>query len=143
MREKARNKSENEMVDSNLFTSARSLLAIIRLSTALARLRLATSVDREDVKEAIRLIEKSKDTIFTAMEHAGQAQVGAESDKIRRLIEQLANNSESGRSIPMSLLIEKAVSRGFTEEQVEEALTESEEFNFIYLNRDRTVITMV
>lgn len=143
MREKARNKSERENIDCSTFTSPRSLLAIIRISTALARLRLASSVAKEDVQEAIRLIEMSKDTIFTAVEIAGNAQVGAESDKIRRLIEQLANNAESGRSIPMSLLIEKSVARGFSEEQVNEALAESEEFNFILLNRDRTVITLV
>ena len=143
MREKARNKSADDSTDCSTFTSARSLLAIIRLSTSLARLRLATSVAKEDVAEAIRLIEMSKDTIFTAMEHDGHGHVGAESDKIRRLIDQLAKDSESGRSIPMSLLVEKAVSRGFTEEQIDEALNESEEFNIIYMNRDRTVINLV
>lgn len=143
MREKARNKSENEMVDCSTFTSARSLLAIVRISTALARLRLATSVAKDDVQEAIRLIEMSKDTIFAAVDSGAEPRIGADSDKIRQLIQDLAKKSESGKSIPMSLLIEKAVSRGFNEEQIDEALAESEEFNFILLNRDRTVITLV
>merc|ERR1712079_207421 len=43
------------------FTSARTLLAILRLSTALARLRLVDKVEKEDVGEAMRLMEMSKD----------------------------------------------------------------------------------
>lgn len=42
------------------FTSARNLLAILRLSTALAKLRLSDLVEREDVVEAMRLLEMSK-----------------------------------------------------------------------------------
>lgn len=45
------------------FTSARNLLAILRLSTALARLRLSDVVEKEDVSEAIRLVEMSKQSL--------------------------------------------------------------------------------
>jgi len=45
------------------FTSARVLLAILRLSTALARLRLSNIVERDDVNEAIRLMEMSKESL--------------------------------------------------------------------------------
>lgn len=42
------------------FTSARNLLAILRLSTALTKLRLQDVVDKSDVVEALRLLEMSK-----------------------------------------------------------------------------------
>lgn len=45
------------------FTSARNLLGILRLSTALARLRLGDVVEKEDVSEALRLLEMSKDSL--------------------------------------------------------------------------------
>nr|CAG4641206.1 EOG090X0DP2 [Eulimnadia texana] len=45
------------------FTSARNLLAILRLSTALARLRLSDVVIKDDVIEAMRLLEMSKDSL--------------------------------------------------------------------------------
>ena len=45
------------------FTSARTLLGILRMSTALARLRLAAVVEKEDVDEAIRLVEMSKSSL--------------------------------------------------------------------------------
>lgn len=45
------------------FTSARNLLGILRLSTALARLRLSDVVEKDDVSEALRLLEMSKDSL--------------------------------------------------------------------------------
>lgn len=77
MRKEARNNKDMT------FTSARNLLGILRLSTALviyllncflvlhvhykillqARLRLAEEVEKEDVREAMRLMEMSKDSL--------------------------------------------------------------------------------
>jgi len=51
------------------FTSARNLLGILRLSTALARLRLSDSVEKDDVAEALRLLEMSKDSLNQIHEH--------------------------------------------------------------------------
>ena len=45
------------------FTSARNLLGILRLATALARLRLSDLVDKNDVSEALHLLEMSKDSL--------------------------------------------------------------------------------
>lgn len=53
------------------FTSARNLLGILRLSTALARLRLSDIVEKDDVKEAIRLLEMSKDSLNQNLENRG------------------------------------------------------------------------
>lgn len=50
------------------FTSARNLLGILRLSTALARLRLSDVVDKDDVSEALRLLEMSKDSLNQTQE---------------------------------------------------------------------------
>lgn len=51
------------------FTSARNLLGILRLSTALARLRLSDAVEKNDVAEALRLLEMSKDSLNQIHEH--------------------------------------------------------------------------
>lgn len=53
------------------FTSARNLLGILRLSTALARLRLSNVVEKDDVNEAIRLMEMSKDSLNQTFENKG------------------------------------------------------------------------
>lgn len=54
LRREARNNKDTT------YTSARNLLGIVRLSTALARLRLSDMVVRDDVVEALRLLEMSK-----------------------------------------------------------------------------------
>lgn len=54
------------------FTSARNLLAILRLSTALAKLRLSDLVEREDVIEAMRLLEMSKISLMQVDEVSGR-----------------------------------------------------------------------
>lgn len=54
------------------FTSARNLLAILRLSTALAKLRLADTVEREDVVEAMRLLEMSKVSLIQVDDRSGR-----------------------------------------------------------------------
>lgn len=54
LRREARNNKDTT------YTSARNLLGIVRLSTALARLRLSDVVDKDDVVEALRLLEMSK-----------------------------------------------------------------------------------
>ncbi|RZF48775.1 hypothetical protein LSTR_LSTR008124 [Laodelphax striatellus] len=66
MRKEARNNRDMT------FTSARNLLAILRLSTALARLRLANEVEKDDVGEAMRLLEMSK----VSLGHAEAKDVG-------------------------------------------------------------------
>lgn len=62
MRKEARNNRDMT------YTSARTLLAILRLSTALARLRLHREVDRSDIDEAMRLMEASRASIQNSME---------------------------------------------------------------------------
>lgn len=65
MRKEARNSRDMT------FTSARNLLGILRLSTALARLRLSNVVEKDDVSEAIRLMEMSKDSLNQTFENRG------------------------------------------------------------------------
>ena len=47
------------------YTTARTLLGVLRLSQALARLRLSDEVCRGDVDEAMRLIHMSKASLET------------------------------------------------------------------------------
>ncbi|KAG6916652.1 hypothetical protein DXG01_005938 [Tephrocybe rancida] len=56
-------KEEEEQNKSHSYTSARTLLGILRLAQALARLRWADVVEREDVDEALRLMSCSKESL--------------------------------------------------------------------------------
>lgn len=56
-------KDEEEQNKSHTYTSARTLLGVLRLAQALARLRFSDTVEHADVDEALRLMECSKESL--------------------------------------------------------------------------------
>lgn len=56
-------KEETAQKKSHTYTSARTLLGVLRLAQALARLRFADIVEHGDVDEALRLMECSKESL--------------------------------------------------------------------------------
>lgn len=56
-------RKEARIDNEHVFTSPRTLLTIIRLSIASARLRLAHSVEIADVNEVLRLLDMSRQTV--------------------------------------------------------------------------------
>uniref|UniRef100_A0A7N6AUC3 DNA replication licensing factor MCM7 n=1 Tax=Anabas testudineus TaxID=64144 RepID=A0A7N6AUC3_ANATE len=128
------------------FTSARTLLSILRLSTALARLRMVDSVEKEDVNEAMRLMEMSKDSLQADKSSSTRTQRPA--DVIFSLVRELATEGVAGRGgagglVRMAEAEQRCVSRGFTPAQFQEALEEYEELNVWQVNQARTRITFV
>lgn len=51
------------------YVSARTLLAMLRLSQALARLRCSDEISRDDMIEARRLMEVSRSSITSALDY--------------------------------------------------------------------------
>lgn len=132
MRKEARNNKDMT------FTSARNLLGILRLSTALARLRLAEEVEKEDVKEAMRLMEMSKDSL----NHHDQrpSRPVSSKDQIYALVRDLAGEN---KVVKMSAVVERCTNKGFTPAQVDECVEEYEELNVWQVNQTRTTLTFV
>ncbi|CAL4189203.1 unnamed protein product [Meganyctiphanes norvegica] len=133
MRKEARNNKDMT------FTSARNLLAILRLATALARLRLVDIVEKEDVNEAMRLMEMSKDSLnHTDDRSGGRAQTVV--DKIFTLIKEVAGEK---RIVKLQEVIERCTSKGYKPDQVNECIEEYEELNVWQVNQARTKLTFV
>ncbi|CAL8332682.1 DNA replication licensing factor MCM7 isoform X1 [Gadus morhua] len=128
------------------FTSARTLLSILRLSTALARLRNEDVVGKEDVNEAMRLMEMSKDSLQT--DKSGTTRTQRPADVIFSLLRELATEGKGGRGgsggvVRMADAEQRCVTRGFTPAQFQEALEEYEELNVWQVNQGRSRITFV
>jgi len=132
MRKEARNNKDMT------FTSARNLLAILRLGTALARLRLVDVVEKEDVNEAMRLMEMSKDSLNHTDDRSGRATTVV--DKIFTLIKEVAGEK---RVVKLQEIIERCTSKGYKPDQVDEAIEEYEELNVWQVNQARTKLTFV
>jgi DNA replication licensing factor MCM7 len=77
------------------YVSARTLLAVLRLSQALARLRMDSVVGQGDVDEALRLMDVSKASLHENQGRTGEDQT--DTSKIFRIIKDMASGGGSGR----------------------------------------------
>lgn len=132
MRKNARNNKDMT------FTSARNLLATLRLATALTRLRLADEVEAEDVKEAIRLLEMSKSSLATTRDISARPQSAI--DRIFGVIRELAGSS---KTVKLADVRAACATKGFQPGQVDACLEEYEQLNVWLVNQARTTITFV
>lgn len=81
------------------YTSARTLLGVLRLSQALARLRFADTVDISDVDEALRLMEESKRSLLEDDDREHESDRTPMS-KIFRLIKDMATAQRKSATPP-------------------------------------------
>lgn len=123
--------------DNKVFTSPRNLLAVLRLATALAKLRLADEVDKDDIEEANRLIEASKSSINQPDE---QNKKTATATGLFQLIKETAGDRASVR---VADILELAQVRGYTPAQVNEIIQEYENTNVWTLNQAKTTLTFI
>lgn len=88
---------EDEAEDKNYsYVSARTLLAVLRLSQALARLRMDSVVGQGDVDEALRLMDVSKASLYEHQSREREGGDGTDTSKIFRIVKDMA--SSEGRS---------------------------------------------
>ena len=109
-------------------TSARTLLGILRLSQALARLRFSSQVVTDDVDEALRLVEVSKASLYD--DGRGKADQSP-SSKIYNLVRAMkesgaaaVGDGSSSGELSIKKVRERIIAKGFTEDQFSQALDE-------------------
>ncbi|KIW82908.1 hypothetical protein Z517_02151 [Fonsecaea pedrosoi CBS 271.37] len=110
-------------------TSPRTLLGVLRLSQALARLRFSNEVVNEDVDEALRLIEVSKASLYTDQRSHGDQTVSSKIyDLIRGIRESGAASVGRGARGELNLgrVRELVTAKGFTSDQFVRTLEEYE-----------------
>ncbi|KAI2633811.1 DNA replication licensing factor mcm7 [Hypomontagnella submonticulosa] len=115
-------------------TTPRTLLGVVRLAQALARLRFDVEVKRDDVDEALRLMEASKESL-AAHEGAGGRRALNAASRIYNLVKSLADSGacraeedddDEDGAVELSLrkVRERVLGKGFTEDQWLNALDE-------------------
>lgn len=138
-------KDDEAQNKSHTYTSARTLLGILRLAQALARLRWSDFVERPDVDEALRLMECSKESLMD--EESVEREVDHSiNSQIFRLIKSMAQprvdeqeqrlgkgpggerdmdidpGEEDGAILSMMDIRARVLSAGFTEAQLMETI---------------------
>jgi DNA replication licensing factor MCM7 len=107
--------------------SPRTLLGVLRLSQALARLRFSNEVVPEDVDEALRLMDVSKASLY---ERDGDRRDQNPSSKIFHLIRGMAqaassdSHEQSTGELSMRIVRDRVLAKGFTDDQLRQAIDE-------------------
>ncbi|KAI9924999.1 hypothetical protein ASPWEDRAFT_118579 [Aspergillus wentii DTO 134E9] len=125
MRKQQKRDEENRKQFSHV--TPRTLLGVVRLSQALARLRFSDVVVTEDVDEALRLTEVSKASLYNDS-HTGADQTPSSKiySLIRGMLESGAaavGDGEEGE-LSMKRVRERVLAKGFTEDQLAMAVDE-------------------
>jgi DNA replication licensing factor MCM7 len=121
------------------FTTARTLLGILRLSQALARLRFSDQVGQGDVEEAIRLMDRSK---LSLMESRAKKTSMDPISTIFNIIREAASAKEN-LEIGYEQVRPQVMLKGFTEDQLNEVLDEYDRLGIWVLSADRRIVTLV
>ncbi|QLL32593.1 hypothetical protein HG536_0D01150 [Torulaspora globosa] len=122
----------------------RTLLGIIRLSQALAKLRLADTVEIDDVEEALRLVKVSKESLYRDNRRRNQEEENP-TTKIFNIIKKLAQESgnEFRQALPYETIVKTVRSRGFTMVQLNSCIQEYSYLNVWHLINDGTQLKFV
>ncbi|CAK7900398.1 DNA replication licensing factor Mcm7p [[Candida] anglica] len=101
----------------------RTLLGILRMSQALARIRFDNIVTVEDVDEALRLIKVSKSSL-----HANDDVIREDETPISKIYQIIKNyatiDGRLVRSVPLADLRQRIIAKGYTIEHFEECINE-------------------
>lgn len=102
----------------------RTLLGILRLAQASARLRFDNNVTFEDVDEALRLIQVSKSSLY--VEDNGFREDESSTSKIYQIIRNIAigDGTRFSKTLPMSELRDRVIAKGFTIQQFDDCIIE-------------------
>jgi DNA replication licensing factor MCM7 len=101
------------------YTSPRTLLGILRLSQARARLRLSNRVEQADFEEAVRLMEVSKDSCNPEQE--AKKKNDTVSEVYRTILGEL-NKVDEGEWVSVSTIERVVLNRGYTKANLDECL---------------------
>jgi DNA replication licensing factor MCM7 len=137
------------IVNDQSVMTARQLLSILRLSQALARLRLATRITHEDVDEAIRLTHASKASLRDEVQ-SGAANQEDMMSQIYSIIRDHANQQAGGNGsgsgsggscrVNYAQIEVMVVKKGFSVQALQSTIKEYEGLGVLYMDDDGTHI---
>eukprot|EP01083_Nonionella_stella_P097236 273296_1 len=128
-----------EMKAKHLLPTPRSLLSILRLSQALARLRMVDSVELRDVEEATRMMTEAKKSMFTEEDESRNEQDAT--SRIYHSISEFMEKNDTQR-IKLSDILPSLTLKGFSRTLIDETLGQYEEMDVWMYNKEAGTITL-
>ncbi len=129
-----------DMENAKTYTTARTLLAILRLSQALAKLKFAEEVTSSDVDEAIRLMNSSKSSL---VEDAGRTAGAVDTMSAIYDIIRSAGAATEATFVSYDDVLQRALRKGYRQEDVQRTVQQYEELGVWMVSLDKTQIQFV
>jgi DNA replication licensing factor MCM7 len=126
-----RARDESEFNPRGAFCTARSLLSILRLSQAVARVYFCEEVTQEHVEEALRLVNSSKIALDEQERRDADARQGAHHDKQSAIWSVVEGMLAGNKMVPRQQVMDQLRRKGFTDEQSEVVLRVYTDMNII------------
>ena len=130
------------------YITPRSLLAVIRLAQALAKLQMNDRVLQKDIDEALRLVEVSQSSINNSDEdvnNIGNFEKSRKPDyksQIYQIIVELCKKQKDN-TCDMDSIKKKIRQKGFKDSQLNNTLDEYVKLNILYVDSDKTDVTLL
>jgi len=119
----------------------RTLLSILRLSQALARISFSNNVSEEHIEEALRLMKESKISAAKDDDWRGADQRDVISKIYDAVIQYMTSrNVDSCRMADLEAIL---TTKSFTNEQIQETLTKYNTLNVWQVSRDKTTLRLI
>lgn len=131
-----RARKRSNSTEDSMFTSPRSLLAILRLTTALARLRLADEVEEADIAAAVDLYNASRESIEEPLKTSTTVQ-----SQVLDLLKMMRAGSKDHNLLLSDVREKVAQELEISVEQLGKALDLLSELELVTI--DREMITLV
>lgn len=124
------------------YSSARTLLGIVRMAQALARIRLSDIVETVDVDEAIRILDVSKASLYEDDDVEDRAHDRTFLTGILNVVRTMREQT-GANELNMSTVQQRVRSRGYTDQQFEDAVREYSQLDIWQVNANRTKLTII
>lgn len=141
-----RQRQKEEQGTKNQFshTTPRSLLGILRMAQALARIRFSNEVSAADVDEAIRLSEVCKKSLLESDNNDSFPDETA-TTRIYQVIRNTAygDGSQFRASWPLRTIRDRVLAKGYTEDQLTECISEYSALGVWQLTDNDSTLTFI
>ncbi|CEF67702.1 DNA replication licensing factor MCM7 [Strongyloides ratti] len=120
------------------YTSPRVLLGVIRMATAVARVRLADEVTMADIEEAIRLMDVSKSSLHPD-DIRGVNRYEHVWDNVFEIIRDIKNSSVADMAVSLSEVVGKSKNKGIREKDVDEAIKHFSKQGVLFMDESKKI----
>ena len=131
------------------YITPRNLLAIIRLSQALAKVKMSDQVTQEDITEALRLVDVSQSSINTKNNPdlaVLKAAEGYRKTDIKSLIFNVITDlckKNDNKTAKISEILKETKKKKYGEDDVMNTIDEYVKLSIFYLNENKTEVTLL